>query len=294
MTAEEIAATKQLLESLGCSVVDSEQGLITCPGKSLHTTPNADADCKLFHNDDGSVRLYCHHTSCREQVDLANRCLASFHKQDKTKQGPTRIPAPKQQQQMEQIRRELLDTFAWPYEKIIADSAIQVPVEQHHLPVLGLFDDDDVVWCGRDVWDTGSPKHACRFRPIKEWLAEPSCPGQFIAPSTFKPGTYSRRAVNVVQRKFLVVESDTLARDDIGAIFRWLDVKIHLRLRAVIDTGGKSLHGWFDYPEAHVLKGLRQWLPGFGCDPAMFNPAQPCRLPGTLRNGQYQRLIFIR
>ena len=230
MTAKEIAQVKPLLEASGCRIIDLEQGFVSCPGRHWHTTANADADCKLFYNDDGSFRLHCHHTSCRERVDFANRCLAAFHEQETTKQGPTRIPAPKQQQQIEQIRRELLDKFAWPYDKIIADSdeAIQVPVEQHHLLVLGLFNDDDVVWCGRDVWDTGSPKHACRFRLVKEWFTEPSCPGQFIAPSTFKLGTYSRAAVNVLHRRFLVIESDTLGRDEIGAVFRWLDVSVGL------------------------------------------------------------------
>ena len=286
---------KPLLEASGCRIIDLEQGFFSCPGRycTPRRTPMGIANCSI--TIDGSFRLYCHHTSCREQVDLANRCLASLHQQGKTKQGPTRIPAPKQQQQMEQIRKELLGKFAWPYDKIIADSdeAIQVPVEQHHLLVLGLFNDDDVVWCGRDVWDTGSPKHACRFRTIKEWFAEPSCPGPFITPGTFKPGTYSRAAVNVLHRRFLVIESDSLGRDEIGAVFRWLDVSVGLRLRAIVDTAGKSLHAWFDFPTLGVFSRLEQWLPGFGCDPAMFNPAQPCRLPGALRDGRYQRLIFI-
>ena len=128
---------------------------------------------------------------------------------------------------------------------------------------------------------------------MREWLAERSCPGHFIAPSTFRLGTYSRAAVNVLHRRFLVIESDTLGRDEIGAVFRWLDVSVGLDLRAIVDTAGKSLHGWFDYPAAGVFKRLRQWLPRLGCDPAMFNPAQPCRLPGALRDGRYQKLIFI-
>jgi hypothetical protein len=132
----------------------------------------------------------------------------------------------------------------------------------------------------RDVWDTGRPRHAWRFRKVREWLAETSCPGQFIAPNTFNVGTYSRAAANVLRRKFLLVESDTLGRDEIGAIFRWLDFSVGLRLRAIVDTAGKSLHGWFDYPDPRVFSGLEQWLPGFGCDPAMFNPAQPVSVTG--------------
>jgi hypothetical protein len=296
MTERDIAQIKPLLEANDCEIIDLEEGLVSCPGRHWHTTANADADCKLFHNDDGSFRLYCHHTSCRERIDFLNRCFAAFHNQGKTKRAPARVSVSKRHPQMAQIQKELLDKFAWSYDSIIADSddAIHEPVEQHYYQILGLFADHDIVWCGRDVQDTGCPKHAYRFRPVREWFAETSCPGQFIAPSTFRPGTYSRRAVNVVERKFLVVESDTLGHDGIGAIFRWLDVRIGLRLRAVVDTAGKSLHGWFEYPKAHILESLEDWLPRLGCDPNMFNPAQPCRLPGALRDGRYQRLIFMR
>ncbi len=286
MSPQKVAATKALLESFGCCIIDAEQRLITCPGKSLHTTANADADCTLFCNENGSVLVYCHHKSCRDVIEDVNCRLAAIHEPYNTRRRRP-IPRLDRERLTKEARRELLDKFAWSYDKIIADSddAIQAPVEQHHLQVLGLFDDDDVVWCGRDVWDTGSPNHACRFRPVKEWLAERSCPGQLIAPNTFKPGTHSRRAVNVVKRKFLVVGSDTLTRDEIGAILGWTDVKIRLRLRVVVDTAGKSLHQVVDYPAAGVFKRLTQWLPRLGCDHAMFNPAQPCRLPGALKMG---------
>jgi hypothetical protein len=194
---------------------------------------------------------------------------------------------------MEQIRKEL-SVSSRGHEKIIADSddAIHAPVEQHHLQVLGLFDDDDIVGAGAT---SGYRKSETRV-PVphyKEWFAEPSCPGPFIT-GTFKPGTYSRAAVNVLHRRFLVIESDSLSRDEIGAVFRWLDVSVGLRLRAIVDTAGKSLHAWFDFPTLGVFSRLEQWLPCFGCDPAMFNAAQPCRLPGALRDGRYQKLIFIK
>jgi hypothetical protein len=297
MTRERVAATKTLLESFGCSIIDAEQGFITCPGESCHTTPNTDPDCKLFHNDDGSVRLYCHHKSCRDVINHVNRRLAACHERCNRKRRRKSIPGLVDRERLtKQARGELLEKFAWPYDNIVADSddAINEPVEQHYCQIFGLFADQDIVWCGRDVRDTGRPRHAWRFRTVREWLAETSCPGQFIAPNTFQAGTYSRAAANVLFRKFLVVESDTLGRDEIGAVFRWLDLSVGLRLRAIVDTAGKSLHGWFDYPNGVVFSRLEQWLPGFGCDPAMFNPAQPCRLPGALRDGQYQKLIFIR
>jgi len=182
----------------------------------------------------------------------------------------------------------------WSYEQIIneSDGGIDEPVHEHYYQALCLFDDADNVWIGRDVQDTGSPAHASRFRKVHEWLAETTCPGLFICPATFKPGVYSRCLQHIQHPKFLVVESDQLDKNAIGAVFRWLKESVGLRLRIIVDTAGKSLHGWFDYPEPSLLEALKMFLPALGCDPAMFNPSQPCRLPGAVRNGRYQKLIY--
>jgi hypothetical protein len=156
MTPEKVAATETLLESFGCSIIDAEQRLITCPGKSLHTTANADADCKVFLNDNGSVRLYCHHKSCREVIKDANRRLAAIHKPRNKKRRRRSIPGLDRERLTKQARRELLDKFAWPYDKIIADSddAIWEPVEEHYYQISGLFADEDIVCCGRGTCGT--------------------------------------------------------------------------------------------------------------------------------------------
>ena len=118
-------------------------------------------------------------------------------------------------------------------------------------------------------------------------------PGHYVCPSTFKAGSFSRSKDNLVRRAFLVVESDELDKDTIGAVFRWLRDKVGLNLRCIVDTAGKSLHGWFDFPPPEELDDLRVMLPELGCDPKMFTATQPCRLPGALRAGQYQKLIYL-
>jgi len=46
-----------------------------------------------------------------------------------------------------------------------------------------------------------------------------------------------------------------------GALLRWLREKAGLRMRAIVFTGGKSLHGWFDFPrELRDLARLRLML----------------------------------
>src|SRR5439155_23633912 len=123
------------------------------------------------------------------------------------------------------------------------------------------------------------------------WIQGRYCPGKFTCPAVFKDGVHSRSNSNVVRRPYLVVESDVLAKTQVGAVFSWMSQL--LTLRAVVDTAGKSLHGWFDFPDKDAEKELRVILPALGCDPALFKPSQPCRLPGALSNGRFQQLLYL-
>jgi len=81
----------------------------------------------------------------------------------------------------------------------------------------------------------------------------------------------------------------------VGAVFRWLSVGCGLKLVAIVDTGGKSLHGWFEFEE-DLLTDLKLVLPAYQCDPKLFTPSQPVRLPGILRDGvvgRYQKLVYL-
>lgn len=145
-----------------------------------------------------------------------------------------------------------------------------------------LFRPRDVLWIGEE-WHSGHWRHARHFRSSAEWLATGVLAGSRICPSSFYPGVVSRAQRTVASRRFLVVESDDLPHDQQGAVFRYLIDQFGLRLRAVVDTAGRSLHGWFDAPPPGLLARLKSFLPEVGADPALFNPAQPCRLPGWPR-----------
>ena len=65
--------------------------------------------------------------------------------------------------------------------------------------------------------------------------------------------------------------------------------------RGWLDTGGKSLHAWFDAPRNKVLETrLKAGLVAFGCDPKVFTYSQPVRVPGAWRDGKLQRLVWLR
>jgi hypothetical protein len=38
---------------------------------------------------------------------------------------------------------------------------------------------------------------------------------------------------------------------------------------------------------------LKNILPNLGCDPALFKPSQPCRLPGARRGDKTQALLYL-
>ena len=297
-------AIATVLAAVGVEVISESDGHVICPGGHLHTTHNADKDCVVYNND-GTLRLYCFHRSCVEVIAETNEALcrvATASPRSSEEALRTRRDADTRQHR-ERAGQELLHAVltdcAWSLEEIKADprNDLREPPEEHWQLVVALFAEKFPaanVWIGRDKRDTGKPGHRWRFKTGGGWLKFAICPGELICPNSFRPGSYHRSNENVVGHHFLVVESDTLGHK-VGAVFRFMAEEFSMPVRMVVDTGGKSLHGWFDYPPADTLGKLRKVLPVLQCDPAMFTPSQPCRLPGAVRKetGRWQRLIYF-
>ena len=172
------------------------------------------------------------------------------------------------------IKRRCMDILApflssswradfWDDSPTILDGPIE---DDARLFIRGLFDLEDHLWLG-DQFDSGEARHAVNFRPAREWIRLESLPPR-IASGTFKPGVISRSDPNLINSPFIVIESDDLIghkpTDDeereenkrlCAALICLCRDRLKLTLRAVIDTGGKSLHGWFDRPSDEALKG---------------------------------------
>ena len=303
MHNNDIKTIFEFLGHLEVEVLDFEKGFIRCPGEHLHTSPTRSNHCTVFSNVNG-IRVHCFHQSCADHVFNLNQKLARHFKwkhanTSSWRSAETNDAARSASKHLRQTARDaklgILRDYRWPYAAIIADSpeSIDFKPRHHWYYVLNLFRDNDVVWIGRDIWDSGKPSYRRRFRHALDWMAERVCPGMFVCPNTFKSGVHSRSDANILTHNFLVVESDTLGRDEVGAIFQWMEKAKGMRLRAVVDTAGKSLHGWFDYPPPELSKELKITLPELGCDKALFGASQPCRLPGATRDGKYQTLIYI-
>ena len=199
---------------------------------------------------------------------------------------------------------EILQKYACGFAYYVNRSPVNLCSNKPHDDwqlILKLFKPDDVVWIGTKKNDSANDNHPpdwiqyckTRFRPVAEWLKEEQCPGILTCPNTFKPGTHSRRDAEVLARRFLVLESDTLDKNKVCAVFKWTEQ--FARLRAIVDTAGKSLHAWFEMTAPDVLAELETILPQLGCDAAMFTPSQPCRLPGAVRpdTGRVQSLLYL-
>jgi hypothetical protein len=285
---------------------DGTTGFCPCPGEHLHTHKSGKRDCRVTL--DGAPTIFCFHTSCVAFIEGKNRELRSAL--GKAEVGASIAPYRPTPQDLERQRQRDRDErlkarTEKSLKKILIDYRIDDRTFRTSSPTpldcsphndwklhLRLFPLDAIVWIGA-VSDSGKPHHAKNFRPTSEWLAGEQPSGNFNCPSVFKNNSVSRSNENVIHRPYLVVESDVHTRENMLAIIQWL--RSFLVLRAVIFTGGRSLHGWFEYPEPNAEKELRIILPALGCDPAMFKSSQPCRLAGAWRaeKRKWQSLLWL-
>lgn len=192
----------------------------------------------------------------------------------------------------------------WHGSPLILDSPAE---DDAHLFVRMLFNPDEHLWLG-EHYESGEPRHAANFRPAREWLELESLPPR-ISSGTFKQGSLSRSEANLTSAPFIVIESDDLIgrkpTDDAeraenkrlcAALIVFCQERLKLTLRAVIDTGGKSLHGWFDRPSDEALKALMRITEGLAIDSAVVTrSSNPLRLPGCRHQstGRKARLHFL-
>lgn len=175
--------------------------------------------------------------------------------------------------------------------------------------IRALFPNDAILFIGR-IGDSGSGRGEGHFRTVEEWLRSPAQPGPRIAAASFVPGSVSRSKVAVHSRPYLVLESDELIghkamtereREDnmaaSSALFRWCVAELHMTLAAVVETGHRSLHGWFVMPrDPRFFDQLRAIATSLRLDPSLFDqPQAPVRLPGCIheKTGLPARLHYL-
>lgn len=204
----------------------------------------------------------------------------------------------KQQQVTEHLRSKLQGMIAphicdtWRVD-LLEDSYLRFdsPDAVRHDFIKCLFSPEEVLWLG-DQYDSGKERHKANFKTCRQWLELPTLPPR-IAPSTFNAGVNARSKENILSTPYIVIESDEaigfkpISDTDKAenkrlnhAITRYLQRELGLTLRAVLDTGNRSLHSWFDMPPPDEFLALRQIAEGLNIDlSALDGSANPFRLP---------------
>lgn len=286
-------------------------GLCKCPGEHFHTSNTRVRDTTVFV--DSVPTIFCWHSSCQAVRSEANYKLRKLILNDPlyrpmlapmstsgTNPAKLIIERDAESEIIQRIgviaqsnRARYLAHYMWDPADMFEQSpaAISDKASDQYKALLSLFQPSDIVWIGA-VKDSGS--HPQNFRAASEWLTLDEPIGQFITGSAFKVGTISRSNDNVECRRFLVVESDELSKAEMGAVFQLMRDLFKMRLYAVIDTAGKSLHAWFDaIPNPDWEKQLKAFLVPMGCDPATFKPSQPVRVAGADRDSKMQSLLWF-
>ena len=283
-------------------------GLCKCPGEAAHTSHTRVRDTTVFI--DGAPTIFCWHSSCTPYRDEANRKLRRaissdpLYKPTNIMSGGTSIPRPLVIQKdpesevldriktiAESNKQRYLTHYNWDPADMFEESPTPIPDEPQaqYEAMLSLFRPDDIVWIG-GVKDSGN--HPQHFKTASEWMQTPPI-GQFTTAGVFAPGTISRANENVLSRRYLVIESDVLTKPQMGAVFQLMRDLFQMKLYAVVDTAGKSLHGWLEMPKQEWFDQLKAFLIPLGCDPATFKPSQPVRMPGVKRNDKTQSLLWF-
>lgn len=287
---------------------------LKCPGEDQHSTPSAVGHCRVYLND-GWMGLTCFHSSClarrtiaieqlkrkgaeiwraygspRTPRNIAVTCAVRKSAKGATATTPIAVAASLARRAFPII----LARWAWPLSAVKAASKPIPAIADQTYTAMGLFKPGDVVWSG-EKYDSGHWWAKKNFRTRERWLSSLSLRGPLICPSVFKPGSYARKSCNIVERRFLILESDTLPHDHACAVYNWFMLDVGWNLRCIVDSGGKSLHAWFDYPGDIFLGELKGILPAMGFDPSMLRANQCCRLPGVMRKetGRYQEMIYL-
>ncbi len=118
-------------------------------------------------------------------------------------------------------------------------------------------------------------------------------------PGTTKTGTTTMRGDSCVKSfRFAVVEFDGIPKTEQAIFWLFADMPVC----AIIDSGGKSLHGWVraDARDADVWREeienelFGQYLKPLGVDIACKNEGRMSRLPGHMRDGKdRQKLLYF-
>lgn len=178
----------------------------------------------------------------------------------------------------------------------------------HFLSIM--FASDDLIFIGERL-EPGIIGQ--NIRTVTDWIkyfqsGGRTAPFIIINPLTGRPapkksgvGESFRGDGNIMSFRYCLVEFDNLTIEEQIRFWTSKEVK-ELPFVALVDSGGKSIHGWLktsninsinDWQREIRQKLYEQGLIPLGVDAACSNPARLSRLPGHLRDKKYQRILWL-
>ena len=224
----------------------------------------ADCDCPLGHEarvyiDRPIPFLHCLHEKCADDVRALNEHMREAAMS--LPECPARLVKTPKQKAEEAFKKRLRRLERDAREYILPDlrrhsvpvehwtETSPVPVEQYAVEdhwmlfLCGLFPLKKLIWAGH-LWQSGPAYQMC-FNDVEHFLLQDSAPGPYVSAFTFRwPENGRRCRKNTEERILQVLESDTESQETFGAVMQYASK--YMTLRAVTDTGGKSLHAAFE------------------------------------------------
>lgn len=156
-----------------------------------------------------------------------------------------------------------------------------------------LFEGDPLLCCGLNSREFAT-------KPRTRWDTPDRL--QFVVPSPMsdkwgetQAGKRSQHTLsNTGPRHYLVVEFDEGTHDSHASLIQHL--ALHAPLCMAVDSGGKSIHAWFDVRERSEVSTRKffQLACQLGADPATWTRSQFVRMPnGRRANGKLQQIIHF-
>ena len=158
------------------------------------------------------------------------------------------------------------------------------------------------VVCICEQVEEGRPLTSGSFLPVEDWIKRFDSPdsilfrpdraeGVYVRINPFKPNLYSGSDNDVSAYRHVLVEFDDNPKPEQEKLLR----DSGLPISVLIDSGGKSIHGWVrvDAPSRKEWDARRDLIYSAipGIDPKNKNPSRFSRLPGAWRGESQQKLL---
>jgi hypothetical protein len=158
------------------------------------------------------------------------------------------------------------------------------------------------VVCICEQVEDGKPMTSGSFLPVEDWIKRFDSPdsilfrpdraeGVYVRINPFKPNLYSGSDNDVSAYRHVLVEFDDKPKAEQEKLLR----DSGLPISVLIDSGGKSIHGWVrvDAPSRKEWDARRDLIYSSipGIDPKNKNPSRFSRLPGAWRGESQQKLL---